>query len=70
MIRYRARWVLPITAPPIANGVVAVEQERIAYVGPAENAPPGRDADLGNVLLMPGLVNTHGHLELTGMRGC
>jgi cytosine/adenosine deaminase-related metal-dependent hydrolase len=69
MIRYRARWVVPITAPPIANGVVAVEGERIAYVGAPENAPEGQDLDLGNVLLMPGLVNTHGHLELTGMRG-
>ena len=69
MIRYRARWILPITAPPIPNGVVAVEHERIAYVGPGESAPPGQDVDLGSVLLMPGLVNTHGHLELTGMRG-
>jgi 5-methylthioadenosine/S-adenosylhomocysteine deaminase len=69
MIRYRARWVVPITAPPIANGIVAVEGDRIAHVGAPENAPAGQDVDLGNVLLMPGLVNTHGHLELTGMRG-
>ncbi|MFN2565869.1 MAG: amidohydrolase family protein, partial [Gemmatimonadaceae bacterium] len=69
MIRYRARWVLPISRPPIAAGVVAVEGERIAYVGTAEGAPAGEDVDLGNVLLMPGLVNAHCHLELTGMRG-
>jgi cytosine/adenosine deaminase-related metal-dependent hydrolase len=69
MIRYHARWVVPITAPPIARGIVGVDGERITYVGSAAQAPPGRDVDLGNALLMPGLVNTHGHLELTGMRG-
>jgi 5-methylthioadenosine/S-adenosylhomocysteine deaminase len=69
MIRYHARWVLPITAPPIAAGTVAVDRERIVYVGTAAGAPPGSDVDLGNVLLLPGLVNAHCHLELTGMRG-
>ena len=69
MICYHARWIVPITAPPIRSGVVAVEGERIAYVGPAPDAPDGRVVDLGNSLLLPGLVNTHGHLELTGMRG-
>jgi 5-methylthioadenosine/S-adenosylhomocysteine deaminase len=69
MIRYHARWVVPIAAPPVTAGVVAVEGERIAYVGTAAEAPAGSDVDLGNSLLMPGLVNAHGHLELTGMRG-
>jgi 5-methylthioadenosine/S-adenosylhomocysteine deaminase len=69
MIRYRARWVLPITAPAIESGLVAVDGDRIAYVGSAAGAPDGRDVDLGNSLLLPGLVNAHGHLELTGMRG-
>jgi 5-methylthioadenosine/S-adenosylhomocysteine deaminase len=69
MIRYHARWVVPVTSPPIPNGVVAVEGERIAYVGMPETAPAGQEVNLGNVLLMPGLVNAHGHLELTGMRG-
>jgi cytosine/adenosine deaminase-related metal-dependent hydrolase len=69
MIRYHARWIVPIAAPPIASGTVAVDGERIAYVGPAADAPPGDDVHLGNVLLLPGLVNAHCHLELTGMRG-
>lgn len=69
MIRYHARWVLPISAPPFENGTVAVEDERIAYVGPRADAPRGPDVDLGDALLMPGLVNVHTHLELTVMRG-
>lgn len=69
MIRYHAAWVVPISAPPIARGVVAVEGDRIAYVGPADDAPDGSDEYLGEVILMPGLVNAHCHLELTAMRG-
>lgn len=69
MIRYRARWVLPIATAPIANGVVAVERGRIAYVGAHDGGPAGTEEDLGDVLLLPGLVNAHCHLELTAMRG-
>jgi cytosine/adenosine deaminase-related metal-dependent hydrolase len=69
VIRYHARWVLPISAAPIENGTVAVSDGRISYVGPRADAPRGSDADLGDVLLMPGLVNVHTHLELTVMRG-
>ena len=69
MIRYRARWVVPIASSPIAHGVVAVDGDRIAYVGPADQGPPGDETDLGDVVLLPGLVNAHCHLELTAMRG-
>jgi 5-methylthioadenosine/S-adenosylhomocysteine deaminase len=66
---YRARWVVPVTAPPVRDGAVAVEDGRIAYVGPQARAPAGETRDLGTALLLPGLVNTHTHLELTAMRG-
>jgi 5-methylthioadenosine/S-adenosylhomocysteine deaminase len=69
VIRYRARWVVPISTPPIADAVVAVANGRIAYVGPSTGGPNAEQLDLGNVLLMPGLVNAHCHLELTAMRG-
>ncbi|MFN2566110.1 MAG: amidohydrolase family protein, partial [Gemmatimonadaceae bacterium] len=69
MIRYHARWVIPVAGSAVADGVVAVRGQRITYVGPRAGAPPGEDVDLGNVLLMPGLVNAHCHLELTAMRG-
>ena len=71
MIRYRARWVVPVTSPPEPDGIVAVDGDHIVYVGPASAAPAtaGDDVDLGDVILMPGLVNAHCHLELTAMRG-
>jgi cytosine/adenosine deaminase-related metal-dependent hydrolase len=69
MIVYAARWILPITAAPIERGAVAVEGGRIAWVGAAADAPSGELRDLGDAVLMPGLVNAHTHLELTAMRG-
>ncbi|WP_255151393.1 amidohydrolase family protein [Halorarius halobius] len=55
------------------NGTVVVSDGRIAEVRPSE---PG-DADLAadhvvdgaGTLVMPGLVNSHSHLELTGLLG-
>jgi cytosine/adenosine deaminase-related metal-dependent hydrolase len=69
VIGYHARWVLPIAAPPIADGTVVVEGARIAYVGGRSGAPRCDEVDLGDAVLMPGLVNVHTHLELTLMRG-
>ena len=68
-MRYHARWVLPITRPPIENGTVVESDGLITYVGPRANAPSGKDYELGEAVLLPGLVNTHTHLELTAMRG-
>lgn len=66
---YTAQWVLPVARAAIERGAVAVHDGRISYVGPASEAPAGDRVDLGNCALMPGLVNTHSHLELTVMRG-
>ncbi len=58
-----------MSAPDIENGTVAVEGAVITYVGPRAAAPPGRDVELGDVVLAPGLVNAHTHLDLTVLRG-
>jgi 5-methylthioadenosine/S-adenosylhomocysteine deaminase len=68
-MRYHARWVLPITQPPIENGTVVESDGVITYVGPRAAAPPGDDYELGEAILLPGLINAHTHLELTAMRG-
>ncbi len=69
MINYHARWVVPVSRPPIADATVSVEGPRIVRVGPRADAPIGEDVELGDAVIMPGLVNAHTHLELTAMRG-
>ena len=69
MIRYHARWIVPITAPPIRDGTLIEDRGRITYVGPRSSAPEGPDRELGDVLVLPGLVNAHAHLDLSVMRG-
>jgi cytosine/adenosine deaminase-related metal-dependent hydrolase len=70
---YRAAWVLPIVGPPVRDGRVAVEDGRIVAVGAAALArragAKDESIDLGQVALLPGLVNAHAHLELSWMRG-
>jgi cytosine/adenosine deaminase-related metal-dependent hydrolase len=65
-VTYRAAWVLPIARPPIAGGTVTVDGDRIVGVGEFAGGPV---EDLGNVAILPGLVNAHTHLELSWMRG-
>ncbi len=67
---YTARWVCPVAAPPLENGCVAVSDDgEIAFVGRRAGAPHGAEEMLGDVILIPGLVNAHTHLELTALRG-
>jgi cytosine/adenosine deaminase-related metal-dependent hydrolase len=51
---------------------VAIDRGRIAAYGAVGRRPAADDAsdvDLGNVVVMPGLVNAHTHLELSYLRG-
>ena len=74
MPRYRASWVLPIVERPISDGWVDVHQRRVVALGPtvaggADSRAGEREIDLGCVAILPGLVNAHTHLELSGLRG-
>jgi len=69
---YRADTVLPMVSPPVRQGAVRVENGRVAAVGPAsELAPqPGEKVvELGASTLLPGLINSHCHLDYTKFRG-
>ena len=61
MLIHRAPVVVPVSAPPIRDGAVAVEDGRIVAVGPIGDMPdaPVREHD---GVLTPGLVNAHTHL--------
>jgi cytosine/adenosine deaminase-related metal-dependent hydrolase len=64
----RARIVLPVTAPPIEDGAVFVSGSRLGEVGrwsALRRSRPGPVCDLGEVILLPGLINAHCHLDYT-----
>src|SRR5262245_36387950 len=67
MLRLTARYVFPVDRPPLAGGVVTIEGERIVAVEPHGAGEPA--LDLGNVALIPGLVNAHTHLEFSDALG-
>src|ERR1700730_4883822 len=69
MINYQARWVIPVTRPPLPEATVSVNGSRIAYVGARADAPTGQEVELGDAVILPVLINAHTHLELTAMRG-
>jgi len=68
----RARTILPVSRPPVENGAVLVAGNRIRAVGPWSDlqSESGEQVfDLGEVVLLPGLVNAHCHLDYTDMGG-
>jgi aminodeoxyfutalosine deaminase len=68
----RARTILPVSQPPIENGAIVISGNKIRAVGSWEDLKSEADEkvlDLGEVILLPGLVNAHCHLDYTDMAG-
>ena len=62
---FRAAKVLPITSPPIEDGVVVTKNGLIEAIGPAKDVkvPDGYERiDCGDTVLLPGLVELHCHI--------
>jgi aminodeoxyfutalosine deaminase len=69
---YRAKKVITMDGAPIEDGAVAVEGGRVADAGRYTELRPRRGGeviDLGEVVLLPGLINAHCHLDFTALRG-
>lgn len=66
-----AKWVSPVSQPPIPAGAIRIAGERITAVGrrDALEHPGAEVVDLGDAVITPGLVNPHTHLELTCYTG-
>ena len=62
-----ARWIFPVSSPPISRGKIFIEEGRI--VGIEANFTQKGDFDFSDHLLIPGLVNSHTHLDLSSLRG-
>src|SRR5438876_9743107 len=68
----RARTVVTMDGAPIENGAVVVSANRIVDVGKFDEIKTrnaGEAIDLGDQALLPGLINTHCHLDYTCLRG-
>lgn len=68
---YRAAWLLPIASPPKRHGWIVTDQGIVMDVGvgkPPPHAGSLETIDLGDAVILPGLVNAHTHLELSWMR--
>ena len=68
----RARTVVPMAGDPIENGAVVVNGNKIAAVGRFDDVGRQHNGDLldlGQSVLLPGLINAHCHLDYTVLRG-
>lgn len=66
-----ARWVYPVSQPPIMDGAVAIEGKQIRALG-ARHAilsefKEWEFLDYGNAIIMPGLINLHSHLDYSAL---
>lgn len=73
MISYlSASWIYPVSNPPLKNGVIAIDTD-----GTIIELLTAEEAELKNIQnitryegsLVPGLINTHCHLELSHLAG-
>jgi cytosine/adenosine deaminase-related metal-dependent hydrolase len=71
----RARWIVPMDGPAISHGVIVLSGGRITAVASDlararrhHHDPLPELVDLGNVAILPGLVNAHAHLEFSDCR--
>jgi cytosine/adenosine deaminase-related metal-dependent hydrolase len=69
--RLAARWILPVEGHPIERGALLIGADgRIEAVGPETAVPRPENipaAEFPDAAILPGLINTHTHLELTGL---
>lgn len=65
---HRAGWIIVDSSTTIENGYIEIENGFIK--GVHKGAPKEKGIDHGPGVLMPPLVNTHLHLELSALKGC
>ncbi len=68
---FKASWILPISSPPIKNGIIIIEENRIVAVCSLGDFD-GNTSEitvLENTIIMPSFINAHTHLELGYLKG-
>lgn len=69
---YFAKWILAPDGETLVNGGIAVTGDRISSIGSRsrlKRSSSDRIVNLGEMLLLPGLINMHTHLEEGVLRG-
>jgi cytosine/adenosine deaminase-related metal-dependent hydrolase len=67
---HSASWLVPIASPPIRDGAVALDENgRVTAIGTLRELQSLGPVVRHEGVLMPGLVNAHAHVELSGMSG-
>ncbi len=68
-----SKYILTMDRPqPIEDGFVMIQGSRILQVGKRKDLyflPSVRMLDLGETVLLPGLINAHCHLDFTALKG-
>ncbi|MGC8744867.1 MAG: amidohydrolase family protein [Verrucomicrobiia bacterium] len=70
-----ARCILPVRSPPIENGFILIEGDKILDVGQKtelnylRNSSDCRFIDCGESVILPSLINSHAHLDYTHFAG-
>ena len=62
----RSRWLAPMAGPPLENAWLVIDRGLVAGFG--RGRPPAsacETLDLGDAIVLPGLVNAHTHLEFS-----
>ncbi len=71
--RCKTLWTMEDSCPKIDNGAVVIEKNRIIDIGKFSDLikiyPSSIFQDLGEVSIVPGLINMHTHLELSHLYG-
>lgn len=66
-VAVRGDVIYPVTAPPIENGVIVIENGKIAAIGPAGDVavPEGLEV-VEAAVITPGLIDAHSVIGLAG----
>ncbi len=70
----KARWILPMSSPPLQHRSIIISGNTIENIVPEDQLSQfiaGREYilhDHGNAIILPGFINLHTHLEHTSLR--
>ena len=65
---HTADWIYPVCASQIFQGVVVTDNDQIVDITSRQNVPADQ-LEVHQGIIVPGLINTHCHLELSHLKG-